>query len=270
LNTLPNFGCFDFQISPTRRKKNEQNCSIQKLNRDTKFFPKSPNFGVQSQIEQDLKGPGEDLLEMSSSALPPTTIPWHDVISCKNIESRKEKLDVICKSKILVGENKNDNEVVLARLRGYKNGEKLANEYLHYQNGVACYTCFWEMLYDAMPINAKAVDPSSPLKGFFYFEIETKREDLEEDNCLRRFVKQQTERITNYCWSIEEMEESEGRNCLVRICVETESNKKPRIMILDRCFPDNSKINNKLDASVENISKILDDPQCVKQGDWDL
>jgi hypothetical protein len=190
-----------------------------------------------------------------------TTIPDHPIDCCGAVEYRMRPFDVINDNNILRG----GPEAVKERLRGYRNGELLVKEYEYYKRQEACILCFWKLLFHSLPSKISGIG-SEQLKTIFYYEFVGDRETIEEDNCMKRLVKQKTEPFSEWAYSMQEDEEDEKR-CLIRFVCKTESGHRPKKQIFDRIFPEGAIVRSKLETKSSVVVEVLE-RAIEKEGKW--
>lgn len=191
-----------------------------------------------------------------------TTIPNHSVDCCRNINARHGIFDELMNCGVLQG----GEALVKTRLGGMQNGALLVREFDNYLNRSACATCFWKLVHESLPHNVR--NKTNALDLIFYVEIVGKREELEEDACLRRLMKQKTMQISQWAYVIEDYDEA-PHDCKIKLCYKTECGKRLLTQIISRIFPETAGINNKLATTTSNIMSVVMDGTCVKHGEWE-
>jgi hypothetical protein len=180
-----------------------------------------------------------------------STIPYHTVEHCRNIYSRfgifDELMDTVFRGGPIAAR---------ATIESYGD-EQLLREYDYYSKGESCCTCFWKLLH------TKYTGKNSPTdtNGVFYFEVECRRADLDDERSLQRLMKQQTDPIEAYIYEIVGDE-----TCRVRCAYKPTGGKRILTRTLERSFPDGSVINNKLNISPGRLNMLKTHETAVRSG----
>lgn len=191
-----------------------------------------------------------------------TSIPNHPIANCRYIHTRHQVLDDLMASGIFHG----GIEATKKRLMGLDG--KLAKEFDYYVQGASCYTCFWKMLGDVVLKGKERKE--APTASVHYVEIVGKREDIEGDGSIRRFLRQKTSPLTHTAWVLKELDppDEAGNDCMIMMCYKTEDGNKVRKQALERAFPEETEINH-LTTTTGRVLTVLEDRTCRKEGAWD-
>ena len=185
-----------------------------------------------------------------------STIPYHPLDMCKNAHSRLAIFDELMEGIFAGG-----HEATRCRLKTLKDGEFLLKEYDYYSTGASCCTCFWALLYKNLG-TWRGGEHSDGTTSVHYIEVTTNKEELTEDDCLHRLIRQKSHPITGYAYVIGDLDE--GR-CLVRMLYKTSNGSALKKQTLERTFPEDSDIHAKMKLTSMEKQSLLNDPECVKK-----
>lgn len=196
-----------------------------------------------------------------------TSIPLHTVSECRHIGTRLDILDRLIASGFFHG----GYQAACARVEHLPNAAHLKNELKHYWAGSNCCTCFWRILYDSLP-EMKKLETATESGNMYIVEIACKRDEVEEDRCIQRLLKQKTTPITEYAYILDEMDnKDENENdALFRMVYKIDtSTEKPKTRLFERMFHDGAIVNNKVKTTPTNIVAIVKNPYATVVGEWD-
>lgn len=193
-----------------------------------------------------------------------TSIPIHKVAECRHIGTRLDTLDRLIASGFFHG----GYQAACARVEHLPNAPHLKNELKHYWAGTNCCTCFWRILYDSLP-EMKKLETAGDNENVYIVEIACKRDEVEEDRCVQRLLKQKTHSITEYAYVLDEMEtKDEHENDTIFRMTYKSQNGRIKKYVFERAFSDECSINNNLKTSPTSIVAIVKNPYATVVGDW--